>query len=113
MPNVEQVLNDYEAQGAEEQAIVAKLKEHLSSLDEKLATIEVFASPEAYLNYDTEFTRALMDGDIDKAKEIASQLEIRTLPYQLGMNKQTSFPELYSLDYGYYWTTLHMMIFIG
>lgn len=36
-PQVEQVLNDYEARGEVEKATVAKLKEYLASLDEKLA----------------------------------------------------------------------------
>jgi hypothetical protein len=36
-PQVEQVLNDYESRGEPEKATATKLREHLTSLDEKLA----------------------------------------------------------------------------
>jgi len=79
--NVEQVLSAFEARGAEELATSTKVREHMKALDEKLITTEYLANQEAYSQYDTEFIRAFMAGNFDKAKELAAQYEIRMLPY--------------------------------
>lgn len=54
-----------------------------------------------------------MDGEVEKARELGVQLELRSLPYQYAQNNQSRFSELYNLNYGYFWTVALYQIYLG
>lgn len=103
-------MSEYESRGEEEKAAIAKLKEHMGSLDEKLANIPQLQSKDLYHQQETDFIRTFLHGDLQKLGEIVSTLEVRRLPYAAAHNRQTRFPELYNLDHELQWPILLTMI---
>ena len=66
-------------------------------MEEKLTAIDSLATKEAYADHDREFITTFTEGNLDRAKEIISQFEIRTLPYTQNYNYENRVQELYYL----------------
>lgn len=100
--DIEEVLTRYEAIGAEESAIVVKLREHLKVLDEKLLLIPHFQSSENYPNnLNVQLSMAALQGDIETLQSIISQYELRQLPYSESQNEVFSVPDLRQMTGSY------------
>ena len=110
--DIEAVLASYEALGAEEAALGAKVREHLKALDEKLAAFEYFQNAE--FDYPHTLVAQLMaaaqQGDFERLQALLNQYEVRTVPYVPAQNDTCGIWELTYTSNDCFWTLVHKCI---
>lgn len=110
--DVEAVLAAYEALGADEAGLGARVREHLKALDEKLAAFEFFQNAEQDYPHAlvAQLVAAAQQGDFERLQALLNQYEVRTVPYVPAQNDTCGVWELRYTSNDFFWTVLHKCV---
>ena len=85
MTRFNELMQGFEAKGAKEKQVITKLRDNLAKIDGQLVSKVAFASYDSFKVALVQFFDSIVQGNIEKIKEMINTLEIRSIPVNVGL----------------------------